>query len=119
MIILVFILISSPCSAQWDKTEKTMFIAHSTIRAVDMLQTNDIYHKDEYHELNPMIDWGVNQMGTKFIPIWFVGIGVVEYILLDQLSHNNRKIGLGALTALGLGVVCHNNSIGLGLNFSF
>ena len=103
----------------WDKTEKALFASNSVLRTVDMLQTNDIYHHKEYHEINPFIDAGVDKFGTKFIPVWFVGMGVAEYLVVDALPHSWRKGVLGFTNAVSLGLVYHNNQIGLGLNFSF
>jgi len=105
----------------WDKAEKALFASNCVFRTVDMLQTNDIFaRKDEgYYEMNPLIDAGVNKFGTKFIPIWFVSMGVAEYLIIDALPHKYRKIALGVTNAVSLGLIYNNNRIGLGLNFSF
>ena len=103
----------------WDKTEKALFASSCVFRTVDMLQTNDIYHHDEYYEINPAIDYGVDKFGTKFIPVWFISMGIAEYLIVDALPHKYRKIALGVTNAVSLGLIYNNNRIGLGLNFSF
>ena len=103
----------------WDKTEKALFTSSCVFRTIDMLQTNDIYHHDEYHEINPFIDSGVDKFGTKFIPVWFVTMGLTEYLIVDALPHKYRKVVLGVTNAVSLGLIYNNNRIGLGLNFSF
>jgi hypothetical protein len=105
----------------WDKTEKALFASSCVLRTVDMLQTNDIYNREDegYHEINPLIDAGVNKFGTKFIPVWFITGTIAEYLILDALPHKYRKIALGVTNAVSLGLIYNNNRIGLGLNFSF
>ena len=105
--------------SDWDKTEKALFASSCVFRTIDMLQTNDIYHHDEYHEINPLIDSGVDKFGTKFIPVWFVTMGLTEYLIVDALPHKYRKVVLGVTNAVSLGLIYNNNRIGLGLNFSF
>ena len=103
----------------WDKTEKALFASSCVFRTIDMLQTNDIYHHDEYHEINPFINAGVDKFWTKFIPVWFITMGLAEYLIIDVLPHKYRKVALGVTNAVSLGLIYNNNRIGLGLNFSF
>lgn len=103
----------------WDTTERIMFAANSVVRTVDMLQTNDIFHNDEYHENNPFLNFGVDTIGTGFVPVWFIGMTFIEYLLLNNLSHDHRKIWLGLATIFSAGLVMNNNSIGLRMNFKF
>ena len=105
----------------WDKIEMSLFLSNCVLRTVDMLQTNDIYNREDegYHEINPLIDAGVNKFGTKFIPVWFITGTIVEYLIVDAMPHKYRKVALGVTNAISIGLIYNNNRIGLGLNFSF
>ena len=124
IMVIVFVFTASTCSLvrasdDWDTYDKSLFAAHQVIRTVDMFQTNDIYDHKEFYEMNPIIDRGVDEFGTKFIPVYFVGMAVAEYLIADALPSKYRKVFLGVGTAVSLGLVYHNNDIGLGLSFKF
>ena len=103
----------------WDKTDKALFATGLVFQTVDMLQTNDIYHDDDYHEVNPIIDAVVDAGGTKVLPLYFLSTAFIKYAVADNLSGEYRKAFLATTTAISVGLVVHNNSIGLGLNFNF
>lgn len=119
--ILLALSIASNARAgdEWDTYDKSVFVAHQVFRTVDMFQTQDIYNHKEFYEMNPIIDRGVNKFGTHFIPVYFVAMGVAEYLIADALPDPYRKVFLTAGTMVTIGLVHHNKSIGLGMSFEF
>ena len=102
---------------EWDTTEKTMFATNQAIRTIDMMQTSYIFANAAFHEINPILVAGVSVLGPLFVPIYFVGVGIAEYLILDQIENPTyRKVAIGALTAVSVGLVYHNNAIGIGLS---
>lgn len=122
MLMIMAVLFSSAtvhAEDEWDTYDKSLFAAHQLIRTVDMFQTQDIYNHKEFYEMSPIIDRGVNEFGTHFIPVYFASIGVIEYLIADALPSPYRKTFLGVGTAVSLGLIYRNNSIGLGMSFKF
>jgi len=102
---------------EWDTTEKTMFVANQAIRTIDMMQTSYIFANAAFYEVNPILVAGVSILGPLFVPIYFIGVGIAEYLILDQIENPvYRKVAIGVLTAASIGLVYHNNSIGVGLS---
>lgn len=116
-IIIIILLPSTLYAGNWDKTDKALLTSKLTLHAIDMLQTKDIYD-DDYREINPIISSGVGAVGEKFIPIYFVTTGILNYVVADYLDEY-RKPFLAGSNAVSLVLVLHNRSIGLGLNFKF
>lgn len=117
----IILLLTSPVSAEdWDTVEKTMFGTLLTMKAIDCLQTSDIYdHPDKYYEINPIINWGVEEFGKKFIPIYFVGSSYLSYLITDKVFPKYKKETLGILNTIQLGVIYYNHTAGLSLSFRF
>ena len=94
-----------------------MLTINGVLMTVDMLQTADIYQNlDEYHEINPVINFGVAKFGTGFIPFYFAGSFGLRYVIADQLK-SWRPWFLTGTAAVTAGLVIHNNSIGLEVGF--
>ena len=120
LIIGVLIIIPHNASGDdWDNWDKSLYITHQLAKTVDMFQTQNIYRNKEYRELNPVIDSGVNKFGTHFIPVYFLGSAVAEYIVADVLKAPYRKMFLTTGTLFTIGLIQHNKSIGLGLSIKF
>jgi hypothetical protein len=122
VLIVVFLIIFWVCSAafgaeSWDKTEKGLMALAVSAYAIDTLQTSYIISDDSYDEINPIISNGVDLTGKSFIPLYFIGVIALEYWIADHLSHKNRKIFLGIVTALEIGVISRNAYIGVGLKY--
>ena len=101
----------------WDNTDKTMFGISTVLLTMDFMQTNNIYDRDEYYEINPVIDWGVDRIGKKFVPIYFSASLVAKYFIADNLDSKWRKGFLGLCILTSGFLVIHNNSIGLRFSF--
>jgi len=102
--------------AGWTKTDKTILSINGVLMTIDMLQTADIYHNDDYYEINPVINFGVSKFGTGFIPFYFAGSFGAQYLIADQLD-SWRPWFLTGTAAVSAGLVIHNNSIGLEVGF--
>lgn len=103
----------------WDNTERALLVTKLTLHTVDMFQTNYIFSHDEYHEINPVIDKIVDKFGTKALPVWFIGTGILDWAIADFLPKPYRKTWLTASAALSAVCVYNNQSIGIGFDFTF
>ena len=94
-----------------------MFATHQAVRTVDMLQTAHIFSHGAFHEINPILTAGVSVMGPLFVPVYFIGIAIAEYFIVDHIEDPTlRKVVLGGALVVSSAVVYHNNSIGIGLS---
>lgn len=103
----------------WNKTDKVLYGTGLVFQTIDLLQTNYIYSHSEYHEINPVIDTVVDMAGTKALPLYFLSTALLKYAVADMLEGSYRTTWLATTTAISVGLVYHNNSIGLGLDFTF
>jgi len=103
--------------ADWDKTDKTLFAITVSASAVDTLQTKDIFGDPNRTEVNPIINGGVDLIGEGFIPLYFIGVSALQWWIADNLSPKNRKIFLGIVSTIEVGVVSRNAYLGVGLKF--
>ena len=115
MIIALILTFLTSCSG-WNRRDKTLLTINGVLMTIDMLQTADIYRHDEYYEVNPIIDSGVDKFGTGFIPVYFAGSFGARYLIADQLK-SWRPWFLTGTAAVSAGLVIHNNSIGLEIGF--
>ena len=117
MIVLIGIVICTLNCAGWTKGDKTLLTINGVLMTVDMLQTEDIFRHEEYYEINPIINTGVNHFGTGFIPFYFAGSFGLQYLVADALPNIYRKMFLTGSAAMSAALVIHNNSIGLEVGF--
>lgn len=102
-------------ATDWTTTEKAMFGSFVTLQVIDTAQTWKIKdNQDQWVEANPLFGKDPNMAAVIGLKAVFVG-GV--YWLAKDASHAERKLLLGVVNALYLGVVGHNYSIGLKLGF--
>ena len=94
-----------------------MFVATQAVRTIDMMQTSYIFSHAAFYEINPILVGGVSVLGPLFVPIYFIAVGIAQYLILDQIEDPvNRKVVMGAIGVVSVGLVYHNNAIGLGLS---
>ena len=115
--ILILILCSCAGTDKWTKADKTLLTINGVMMTVDMLQTQDIYRRSEYYEINPVIDAGVKQFGTGFIPFYFIGSFGLRYLIADSLPSTYRKVFLSGTALVSTFLVINNDSIGLKVRF--
>jgi len=86
---------------EWDDTDKFLLSTFFLFQYLDYMQTKNIFNNlDEHEEKNSVINWGVEQTGTIFIPIYFVGLTSGCYLIADILESSGRS---GALLLFNLG----------------
>jgi len=114
---LVLLLIASPAAAydDWDRTDYALLAASTALQVIDWRQTLRIAdNPGRYYEGNPLLprhpDRG--QVDRYFVGSFLIRAGVA-YVLPSRW----RKVWLGAMTAGSLGMVIHNDSIGLGISW--
>ena len=116
LIIVVIIVFGLMGCAGWTKMDKTLMTINGVLMTMDMMQTMDIYRHSEYYEINPIIDAGVNEFGTEFIPVYFAGSFGLRYLIADKIG-GWRPWFLAGTAAVSAGLVINNNSIGLNIEF--
>ena len=60
-IIIIFVMFLFACS--WSPKDRALFTAYTTLNMIDIAQTNEIYHNENYYEINPIL------LENTFIPI--------------------------------------------------
>lgn len=113
-IVITIILLSSPAMAfdQWDRTDYTLLATMTAAQVVDWRQTRRISEAPAtFHEINPLIgrhpDPG--RVDMYFAASWLLKIGVAHVLPSDY-----RKLWLSGMIGMSLGLVVHNDSIGIG-----
>ena len=84
-----------------------------------MFQTSYIFKHDEYYERNPMIQYAVDKFGTKALPVWFIGTGLLDWAIADVLPRPYRKVFLTVTAGMSALCVYNNKTIGVGFDFTF
>jgi len=102
--IVILLLLLSACS--WSPKDKALFTTYSVLNVVDMAQTNEIFHNEDYYEINPVLAEG------NFIPV-MIGTNVLLYLIADWLPEKYRTYFLGGMIGIKVGLVGHNYSIGI------
>lgn len=115
--IIVLILISTPVGAfdKWDRTDYTLLAMSTAVMAIDWRQTRRIAEEPKrFYEMNPILPRHPdhNQVDLYFAASWLIKVGIAHVLPSDY-----RKIWLGAMAVGTLGIVIHNNNIGLGLRW--
>lgn len=119
---LVFLLMAANSQAgfsDWDRERQAIFLSYNALVLADLAQTNSAL-KDPcncYEEANPIL--GKNPDITKVIAMNLVTSYFI-YEMLDkpQLSRADRNL-LWGVTALRVGVVAHNRSLGVNMSWRF
>ena len=102
--IIILVLFLSACS--WSSKDKVLFTAYTALNMVDIAQTNEIYHNDNYYELNPILT------ENNFIPI-MLATNTILYFIADWMPEKYRVYFLSFMVGIKAGLVGHNYSIGI------
>ena len=103
LVLLISLLIG--CSS-WSPKDKTLFATYTAFNIIDMAQTNEIFHNENYYELNPILT------EDNFIPI-LLATNVLLYFVVDLLPEKYRTSFLYFMAGTKVGVVGNNYSIGI------
>ena len=125
-VILLFLLFSSSCFAgefkhfnEWETSEKAEFSAFVALSAIDYSQSTwAMRQKDSngnplYYEWNPL--YGKRPSNEKIALGQLLGIAAYYCVIGNQ----NPKFVRGIVLGVKLGVVLHNDSVGIGISKSF
>jgi hypothetical protein len=117
-IILVLLVLCGSAQAQWTTEQKWLAAASMTALAIDYGQTRSIVVNISdgggRFERNPMIS-RFPTMGQ--VNQHFLLTPVIAYLVLDNISSENRTMALSVLTTVQVGIVAHNYLIGINARF--
>jgi len=115
ILILGFIFCQVPdANAEWDKTDKTLFIAYATLQAVSLAQANYIFENaDEFGAYKPFL----TARRKIFLPVYYIGAVLGAGYLADKVSPIRRKLLLGTFILISLDIISDNLRIGIGFTF--
>ena len=100
--------------AQWTTEQKTLAAVSLAALVIDYGQTKSIVATPGLYERNPMLP----RHPTKAeVNRHFVLTPIVAYLVLDNINSEHRTTAMRFLTAVQVGVVAHNYSIGLKADF--
>lgn len=102
-------------AAEWDSIDKALFTGQIVLQAVDIAQTNYIrQHPDQFKEANPLYGNPPNMGRVIIFKAALVG-GI--YWLVKDMPSADRKLVLGVVDVIQLGIVGRNVSLGVGVSF--
>lgn len=117
IISIVLLLFSGQCFA-WTEEDKYLATASLVAMAIDYGQTRNIVYQREAggtrFERNPMLP---RHPTMKEVNRHFIVTPIIAFLVLDNLSQENRTNALKVLTVVQIGIVAHNYSIGLDVKF--
>lgn len=98
----------------WSTTDKSLFVAHTTLLVADWGQTRYIsQHPDQYRENNPILGPHPTQ---RNVDLFFLTQLVGSYYLLDYAKNERTSILVG-FTLVRASAVHRNASIGVRMGF--
>ena len=114
-IICAFIGLTDARAADWDNTDRALFGGFVALQVADGLQTNEIRkHPDRFRETNRLYG-DPPQMG-RVLAVKAVATGALYWLVRD-MPGVDRKVLLGALDAVYVGIVAHNYTVGIRIGF--
>lgn len=120
-ICLMCLALASPALAlDWDTTEKVMFGSYLGLSLLDAYQSS--HFPDHVTEGNPIISGLFGDHPEMWEMVLFkAGIAGVLYLLVDKAldTHKARKIALGMMATMQLGVCISNEVVSGGIAFKF
>jgi hypothetical protein len=119
---LLLLILCGSAQAQWTSEQKTLAAVASVALVIDYGQTKSIATKDIYREgvlmrnveHNPMLP---RHPDMRDVNRHFILTPIIAYAVLDNISSENRTMALKVLTAVQIGIVAHNYSIGIRAEF--
>lgn len=112
---LLFSLALTAC-AGWSRTDKAMMGSFVAGQAINYGQVVYVCERDDWHELNPMVDEIWDKSGKIGILSYkLVSTGLV-YLAADRLPKYRTEI-LGASNVIVWSVVSHDLAVGVGWRF--
>jgi hypothetical protein len=121
-ILLTLLVLCGSAHAEWTAEQKTLAAVASVALVIDYGQTKSIATRDIYREgvlmrnveHNPMLP---RHPEMKDVNRHFILTPVVAYLVLDNISSENRTMALKVLTVVQIGIVAHNYSLGIRTSF--
>lgn len=118
VIIMMLLLLAGSASAQeWDSVDKTLYGILIVSTTIDSLQTCYIYDHEEWEELNPVLDWGMEQFGKGFLPVYFAASFLAKTYVIDVVGPKYRKVVLGFFVGSSMTAVGLNYAAGIKVEF--
>jgi hypothetical protein len=120
--VVILSLILSSCAHApdpWTKQQKALFGAFTALHAVDLMQTQYVFDHDEFYERNPIIRRIHGHGGDIAVTGYFVGTWAAIGAACHYMPSKYRTATLWIVTTINLGVVIHNDHIGVGLGKPF
>jgi hypothetical protein len=116
LVVGAFLLfIASLCHAQWTSEQKTLAGVALVATAIDYGQTRFIAKNTwTQHETNPFMA-RYPSMGS--VNTHFIVLPIATYLILDNISSENRTWALRVISAVEIGFVAHNYSLGIKTSF--
>ena len=113
--LLLFCATPALADKPWDSVDKSLGAAVLVLHVADWAQTRYIAENpDRFYETNPLLG---KHPSKAQVDRFFVLTGVAGYFLADWLEGDGRKFFLGGVAMAKLGVVIHNDSIGIKMEF--
>jgi hypothetical protein len=109
------LFMASLCHAQWTSEQKTLAGVALVATAIDYGQTRFIAKNTwTQHETNPFMA-RYPSMGS--VNTHFIVLPIAAYLILDNISSENRTWALRMISAVEIGFVAHNYSLGIKTSF--
>ena len=127
--LLLFLSAAGSCDAavrDWDSTDKKLYASYIILNAVDTIQTFDLIDcQNRYylhgipctvHEANPL--WGNPPKRGTVLSVKLAS-GLINTLLMDNMSTKDRRFTLKALNGIAVVVVLSNHEKGLSWRINF
>lgn len=114
IISIVLLLFSSQCFGQWTTEQKYLAGVAYTAMVVDYGQTRSIVGHPTFYEQNPLLGEHPT-MGR--VNRHFALSALASYLIAENLPSEQRTWFLRGLALVQVGVVAHNVSLGIRMDF--
>ena len=112
---MLFVLLTvTPACAEWNDTTKSLFVAHSVLKLIDMRQTLDIAHLQGAYEVNPWL--GEHPSDAKIYQYAAVSYALTWWLVGYLDSPWDVRL-LSVYVGIQVGAVSNNYNAGLSIRF--
>lgn len=109
------LMFHSACFAQWTPEQKTLAAIYGAAWVVDWKQTTEMTRRTAtHHEMNPLLS---RYPSRQEVNRYFLVMPIVTFLVLDNIKSEHRTLALSVLTAMEVGLVAHNYSVGMRVQF--
>ncbi len=105
-------------SKEWNTEDKLLLMGLVASKFIDYKQTSYIFdHPEEWRELNPLMESGVDKHGKGFVPFYFLTTTLIEILIADKLKSEHRGRFISFLFGASFSTVYFNYQAGIRVNF--